>query len=60
MLSNANIPLKLWVEALITIGFLINRLSLSFIKSDTPYFDYLIHAQIVGVWKFLDAAVIRI
>ncbi|CAJ2640052.1 unnamed protein product [Trifolium pratense] len=38
LLFHANIPLKFWVDAFLTSVYLINRLPLSSIGKDTPYF----------------------
>jgi hypothetical protein len=38
LLFHANVPLKFWVDAFLTSVYLINRLPLSSIGKDTPYF----------------------
>lgn len=38
LIFHANLPLKFWVDAFLTTSYLINRLPLSSIGKDTPYF----------------------
>ena len=53
LLFHANVPLKFWVDAFLTATYLINRLPLSSIGKDTPYFKLFgKHANYSGLRIF--------
>jgi len=52
LLFHANVPLKFWVDAFLTFVYLINRLPLSSIGKDTPYFKLFGKHRIFGCQCF--------